>query len=107
MGARRRPHAGSSTGRPGLEERFREWLDAWEDVRLEASEFRELDDQRVLMLGRYSGRGKTSGLELAQIRSQVAALFHARHGKVTRIVLYTDPERAVADLGLAAESDTP
>jgi hypothetical protein len=37
------------------------------------------------------------------VRSQVATLFQVRHEEVTRIVLYTDPERAVADLGVAPE----
>ena len=66
--------------------------------------YRELDDERVLVLYRRSGRGKTSGLELGQIRSKGAVLFHARGGKVTRLVFYWDRERALADLGLAAQA---
>ena len=97
----------SSTGQPGLGERFRDWLTTWEDVRFEATEFRELDHQRVLVLGHYYGRGKTSGLELGQIRSQVAALFQVRGGKVMRIVLYLDRDRALADLGLGPEGGSP
>jgi hypothetical protein len=77
----------SSTGQTGLGERFRGWLAAWDGVRFEATEFRELDHEHVLVLGRYYGRGKTSGFELGQVRSQVAAVFHLRVGKVTRLVL--------------------
>jgi len=97
-------YPGSFAGQPGLGERFRDWLSTWENVRFETTEFRELDNQRVLVRGHYYGRGKTSGLELRQIRSQVAALFHVGGGKVTRLVLYVDPERALADLGLAPEA---
>jgi ketosteroid isomerase-like protein len=66
--------------------------------------YRELDGERVLVLTHYSGRGKTSGLELGQVRSKGATLFHVRGGKVTRIVHYWDRERALADLGLAREA---
>ena len=48
-----------------------------------------------------AGRGKTSGLELSQIRTQGAHLFHIRDGKVIKLVNYLwDRERALADLGL-------
>jgi len=77
-----------------------DFLSAWEDVRIEADEYRELDRDRVLVLTRGSGRGKTSGLELAQMRTQGAHLFHVRYGKVTRLVRYMDRDRALADLGL-------
>ncbi len=51
------------------------------------------------------GRGKTSGIELGQMQMRPAALFHIRDNKVTRIVNYFDRERALADLGLAPESN--
>jgi ketosteroid isomerase-like protein len=81
----------------------REFLSAWEDFRLEADGFRELDAERVLALDRRSGRSKTSGLELGQMRTRGARLFHIRDGKVTRIVMYFDRERALADLGLVTD----
>jgi hypothetical protein len=58
------------------------------------------DDERILVFHRYSGRGKTSGLEIGQIASKGADLFHITDGKVTRLVLYWDCECAVVDLGL-------
>jgi ketosteroid isomerase-like protein len=96
--------SGSWRGVAGMAEGYSGFLSAWEDVRTEADEYRELDGERVLVLAHYSGRGKISGLELGQIRTKVAALFHLRGGKVTRAVLYWDRERALADLGLDPET---
>jgi hypothetical protein len=61
------PSPGNWTGLAGMAEGWREVLSAWDDFRGEAEEYRELDDERVLVLTRNSGRGKTSGLELGQM----------------------------------------
>ena len=74
------------------------------DYRVEADEYRELDEERVLALVHYSGRGKTSGLEVGQMRTDGATLFHIRDGKVMRFVGYWDRDRALADLGLAQDT---
>jgi ketosteroid isomerase-like protein len=97
------PSPGTWTGLAGIAEGTRELLSAWEAYRLHADDYRELDSERVLALVDYSGRGKTSGLELGQMRTNGAALFHIRDGRVTRQVVYYDRERALADLGLASE----
>jgi ketosteroid isomerase-like protein len=92
---------GSSKGLAGLAEGWGDFLAAWEDFRVKAEEYRELDGERVLVLVAFGGRGKTSGLEVARMRMKGANLFHLRGSKVTRLVLYDDYERALADLGLA------
>jgi hypothetical protein len=86
--------------------RWRTWLAAWENYRVEADEFRELDDESVLVLGHYGGRGKTSGLEIGQMGTKTAVLFYVRGGKVAKFVAYNDSEHALADLGLAPEGDS-
>jgi ketosteroid isomerase-like protein len=94
------PAPGRWTGLAGLAEGWREWLSAWEEWRVVAEEYRELDGERVLVLIRFGGRGKTSGVEVGQMQSKGANLFHIRDGKVTRLVIY-DRERAFADFGLS------
>ena len=92
--------AGSWKGLAGMAETNREWLSTWEEFRVCADEFREIDAERVLVLFHRTGRGKTSGLEVGQIKVQGANLFHLSGGKVTRLVAYFDRDRALADLGL-------
>jgi ketosteroid isomerase-like protein len=95
------PAPGTWTGLAGLREGWRGFVSAWGEFRLEADDYQELDGERVLVLNHYSGgSGKTSGVELGQMRTEVAALFHVHDGKVTRLVLYFDRDRALADLGL-------
>jgi ketosteroid isomerase-like protein len=94
---------GTWTGLAGLAEWSRDFLSAWEDARVEADELREVNDEHVLVLVRYSGRGKRSGLDLGQVQPKGTWLFRIRDGKVTRLLRYEDRERALADLGLAPE----
>jgi ketosteroid isomerase-like protein len=98
------PSPGKWTGLAGMAEGWRTWLGAWEEFHQEADEYRELGDGRVLVFFRFSGRGKTSGLDLAQMHPSGAGVFHVRDRKVTRFVGYADRERALADLGLAPEA---
>ena len=91
------------TGLAGMAEAYRGWLSAWERFRVDPEEFRELDDERVLVMSHFSGRGKTSGLDVGHMDTQGAELFHLRGGRVTRLVIWGARERAFADLGLLRE----
>ena len=93
------PAPSSRTGVAGMAEGFRDFLSAWDWYRMEVDEYRELDDRRVLVLIRCIARGKTSGLDIAQIRTESATVFHLRDGKVVRLLVYMDRDRALADLG--------
>jgi hypothetical protein len=86
---------------------MREHLSAWEEYRSEAEEYRELDNERVLVITRRTGRGRRSGIELGQIGSKGASIFHVRGGKVTRQIHYFDRENAFADLDVASEPESP
>jgi ketosteroid isomerase-like protein len=94
------PAPGSSTGLAGMAEGWRNFLSAWDWYRVEVDEYRELDDRRVLVLIRCSASGKASGLEIGQVRTESATVFHIRDGKVVKLFVYMDREQALADLGL-------
>ncbi|MSO40841.1 MAG: hypothetical protein EXQ70_02925 [Solirubrobacterales bacterium] len=64
------PTPGRWTGLAGMAEGHRSFLSAWEEWRPEPYEYRELDRERVLVLGNFSGRGKASGLEVGQMRAR-------------------------------------
>jgi hypothetical protein len=42
-------------------------------------------------------------VQLTKIRTQAANLFHVQSGKVTKLILYTNRERGLAELGLLDE----
>ena len=95
------PTPGRWTGSAGITEGWGGFLSAWEDFRTEIYEYRDVDDESVLVLGRFGGYGKTSGVELGQMRTEATSLFTVRDGKVTKLVLYFDRERALRELGLS------
>jgi len=98
------PSPGTWTGLAGMANGWRDFLRAWEhEFRCVVEEYRELDDERVLVLQHFSGRGKASGVEVTQMTGKGATLFHLRDGKVTRLVVCFDRERAFAELGLSAQ----
>jgi hypothetical protein len=53
---------------------------------VEADEYRELDEERVLVLARFARRGKTSGLEIGEVWTKAASVFQTRDGKVTKLL---------------------
>jgi hypothetical protein len=90
----------TSTGVAEMAKNWRDWLSAWEGYRIEAEEYRELDDGRVLVLSRYGARGKTSGLEGEKVGSRAAQVFEIHGRKVTKLIGYNERDRALADLGM-------
>ena len=94
------PTLGRWRGLAGMAEAFRHVLSAFDRLTVEVEGYRELNDERVLVLFRRFGRGKASGLDFNQVRSRGATLLEIHEGKVTRLVAYWDRDRALADLGL-------
>ena len=95
------PAPESGKGLAAMAEGRREWFSAWEGVSTRVDEYRTLDAERVLVLfGFRGGRGKRSRLELADMTTECANVFHIRDGKVIRLATYWDRDHALADLGL-------
>src|SRR6266480_3715601 len=63
---------GSAVGLAAMAEGMRNFLSAWENLRAEPEEYRELDGERVLVFVHHTGRGKSSGLEVGQMRTKAA-----------------------------------
>ena len=100
------PEPGTVKGLSAMTSGWRDFLAAWEGYSVQADEYREVDDERILVLLHPGGRGKTSGVELGLTSGKGANVFHITGGKVTRLVLYFDHDRARADLGLTPDTGT-
>jgi ketosteroid isomerase-like protein len=93
----------------GVSEMGKAWaamLSAWDDLTADPDEFRELDDERVIVFLRNQGRGRGSGIEIGEISTKAANLFTIRDAKVTSLTLYWDRDRAISDLGLTDRMDS-
>lgn len=101
------PSPGHWTGLAGMWKGWQEILEPWEDWRVDQLEYRELDAELVLVFVRLGGRGKTSGLEVADLTREAANLFRIRDGRVRSLTLYWDRDRVLADLGLVPDDGPP
>jgi ketosteroid isomerase-like protein len=81
--------------------RLQAWLREWENWRAEPEEYVELGDY-VVVLGRYHGKGRGSGVEIQQ---EGAHVFRLRDGKVIRLEIFASRARAIESVqaALAAE----
>jgi ketosteroid isomerase-like protein len=77
--------------------RLREWLSEWDDWRCEAEEF-VTNGEFVVVLARYSGRGKESGVT---VDTEGAHLWQMRDGRAIRLEVFSSRSKALAAAGLA------
>jgi ketosteroid isomerase-like protein len=89
---------GSYRGREGVETWYSDIRGTWEEHHLIGNEFRDLGD-RVLWLGRVTGRGKGSGVP---VDAPMAMLIDIRGDKISRMRSYLDHGEALRAAGLAA-----
>jgi ketosteroid isomerase-like protein len=92
--------AGEWRGKEEMRSAMTEFLDSWEDLTVDAEHFHE-DGERVLVLNRYRGRGRRSGLE---VDHQGGDLFTLRDGRVVRWESYWDRAAAIRAAGLEGNS---
>lgn len=96
------PLRGSSRGLAGIAKAWSDFLAVSEGYRHEATEYRELDGERVLVFVHRTERAVSSRRlsRLLPAQADSAGVFHLGGGKVRKLVIYWDRERALADLGL-------
>ena len=87
---------GSFRGREGIEMSLEDVRKAWDEFCILSEEFRDLGD-RVLMLGRVTGRGRESGVE---VNSPLGAIYDFRGDKISRFRGYLDQGEALRAAGL-------
>src|SRR5436190_23217527 len=68
------PTPGNGRGLPSMAKALVDYVGPWEDYSVQVEEFRALDNERVLVLIRQRGRGRTSGWDLTQMQTQAATV---------------------------------
>jgi ketosteroid isomerase-like protein len=88
---------GALRGREGIESYLRDVSDTWEEYRVLSQDFRDLDQDQVLVLSRVEGRGAGSG----RFDAAMGQIFDIRDGKISRVRTYLDHGEALKAVGLA------
>ena len=91
------PETRPYVGHDGLGEWTRATRDAMGDFRIEADEMLDVDENRVVVVGRVCGKGPTSGLAVGVRLSTVITL---RGGKIVRTHSYRTKADALEAVGL-------
>jgi hypothetical protein len=97
------PDGAARVGIPAMNRAWTEFLRNWHEFSTHPEQYLELDEGRVAVLAAFSGRGKHSGMNVRDAEMKGVLVFHMRHGKVTKMVMYYNRERGLAELGLAEE----
>ncbi len=92
------PTPGRWTGVPAMGAAWGALIESFEDLHVEAEEIRALDPSRFLVLTRNTGRGRASGVDIGEVTARGANVLHVHEGRVVRLVLYWDRERAEVEL---------
>ena len=80
-------------GHDGMRKFFEETGEEWDELRIEGEEWRDLGD-RVLVIGHFRARGRSSGVELHTPAAWLASL---RDGRIVYLRAYSDVEEAVLE----------
>ena len=84
---------------------LRQWAQGidsiFERFHSELIDFRELDDERALVVVRTTGRARTSGVPIDGRRTQI---WTWRNGKMWRSEVFTDPREAFKAAGISEKS---
>jgi ketosteroid isomerase-like protein len=84
-------------GHEGLRGAVNWWSSQWDDFHTELTQLIDANDDQVVHVVRNQGRGKLSGVEVAE---EVAFLTTIRDGKATRIEMFRSVSEAIEAAGL-------
>ena len=84
-------------GHDGVREMLRDLYEAFDEIHIEISEIRDLED-RLVAIGRTRARGKASG---ANVETPIGFVTEVKNGKTISIRGYLDPKEALAAVGLS------
>ena len=90
---------GEFHGHEGVKASLREWVGTFDDYRYEIVDVIDVDDERVLVIGRQSGKGRGSG---APVASDNFTLWTLRGGRVVELSMFQHRDDALEAAGLSA-----
>ena len=93
------PEQQTYEGIEGTRKFMRDWLEPWDDWKLEMVDLHDTDGDKVVAIMRQRGRSKTTGVAVDMTFAQVWTI---RDGKQTRMEMYADPAEALEAAGLPA-----
>jgi ketosteroid isomerase-like protein len=85
------PNSGRFVGRDGFFTWIGQWLDAWDDFRVEILEMEPVGERHVVASMRQSGLGKGSGIP---VEMEIAYMWDVRDGRLAALHLYPSREEA-------------
>jgi ketosteroid isomerase-like protein len=88
---------GEFHGHEGVTASLREWVGTFDDYRYQVVDVIDVDEERVLVVGHQSGRGRGSGVPVASDNFTVWTL---RRGKVVELAMFQDRADALEAAGL-------
>ena len=91
------PDTAPYIGHRGLVQWVRDAQEGLGEVRVEADETIEVDDSRVLVVGRVCGEGPVSGLP---VEFALTTVYTLRAGKIVRVEAYETKNEALEAVGL-------
>jgi ketosteroid isomerase-like protein len=94
----------SYRGPEGVRAFWELFWDAWEQVSLDAEQFFEVDQDRLLVFVRFRGKGRESG---AEIERPVAHIYEFAEGKIVGFDFYWGREEALGAVGLEQPGALP
>jgi ketosteroid isomerase-like protein len=91
---------GGMRGHDAVRRYFEDWSDDFDNLTLTPQQFVELDDERVLVRQRLSGRAKHTGIET---ELTFFAIYTIREGRFIEVREYVTREEALEAVGLSEQ----